>query len=229
MKISLIVPALNEAGSIAQVLLAVPSQLVVEILVVDGGSTDGTAEIARLNGALVIREERRGYGRACASGLARASGEVVVFLDADGADDPQQLPRLVDPIRAGRAEMVLGSRLAGRLEDGAMLWHQRLGNQLSAALIRRLYSLPITDLSPFRAVLRARLLDLEMTEMTYGWPTEMIAKAARRGWRILEVPVDYRRRLSGKSKISGTFKGSLLATVAILRTILFYSRSGDEK
>jgi glycosyltransferase involved in cell wall biosynthesis len=229
MKVSLIIPALNEAESIAQVLSEVPGWLAAEILVVDGGSTDRTAEIARQNGALVIREERRGYGQACASGVAQARGQVVVFLDADGADDPHQLPKLVEPILEGRADMVLGSRLTGRLEAGAMPWHQRFGNWLSAALIRRIYRLPLTDLSPFRAVLRARLLELHMAEMAYGWPTEMIAKAARRGWRIVEVPVDYRRRLGGKSKISGTLKGSLLATYAILRTILYYSWGGNEK
>ncbi len=229
MKISLIIPALNEADSIARVLSAVPGSLAAEILVVDGGSSDGTAEIARQNGAAVIREARRGYGQACASGLARAKGEIVVFLDADGADDPQHLPELVGPIRSGNADMVLGSRLAGRLDDGAMPWHQRFGNQLSAALIRRLYNLPLTDLSPFRAVVKARLLELNMSDMTYGWPTEMIAKAARQGWRILEVPVSYHRRLGGKSKISGTMKGSLLATVAILRTILYYGWVGNEK
>jgi glycosyltransferase involved in cell wall biosynthesis len=224
MKVSLIIPALNEVESIAQVLAAVPRQHISEILVVDGGSTDGTVAVARQNGARVIHEGRRGYGRACATGVAETQGEVIAFMDADGADNPGHLPKLVEPIRAGQAELVLGSRLAGKLEAGAMPWHQRLGNQLSAALIRHLYHLPVTDLSPFRAVLRKGLLELKMGEMTYGWPTEMITKAARQGWRIIEVPVVYRRRLGGRSKISGTLKGSVLATYAILRTIWTYSR-----
>jgi glycosyltransferase involved in cell wall biosynthesis len=227
MNISLIIPALNEVESIAQVLAVIPRQYLCEILVVDGGSTDGTVELARQHGTRIIHEGRPGYGRACATGVAESRGEVIVFMDADGADDPSHLPELIEPIRAGQADLVLGSRLAGKLEAGAMPWHQRFGNQLSATLIRRLYNLHVTDLSPFRAVLRTRLIELNMEEMTYGWPTEMITKAARRGWRIVEVPVDYRRRLGGRSKISGTLKGSVLATYAILRTIWTYSRGSE--
>jgi glycosyltransferase involved in cell wall biosynthesis len=223
--ISIIIPALNEAASIETVLAAIPQDGSFEILVVDGGSSDGTPRIAESAGARVIFEPQRGYGQACASGLAAARGEIVAFLDADGADDPRHLPALIQPLQAGQAQMVLGSRLAGRIERGAMPWHQYFGNWLSAQLIRRLYNLPITDLSPFRAVLRADLLALEMQEMTYGWPTEMITKAARSGWRIREIPVSYHPRLGGKSKISGTVKGSLLATYFILHTILHYSKA----
>ena len=223
MQISVIIPALNEAASIAQVLAAIPRPGLAEILVVDGGSTDGTPALAQAHGAQVIAERRRGYGQACATGAARACGEILVFLDADGADDPRRLPALVQPVRSGAAELVLGSRLAGELLPGAMPWHQRSGNRLAAWLIRRLYGLPLTDLSPFRAVARRPLLELGMVEMTYGWPTEMIARAARRGWRICEVPVGYRPRLGGKSKISGTLRGSVLATYFILRTILRYA------
>ena len=223
-QISVIIPALNEADSIAQVLAAISKEHLLEVIVVDGGSSDGTAAIAESCGAIVIPEERRGYGRACATGLAAARGGIVVFMDADGADDPQYIPVLIAPILEREADMVLGSRLAGYVEDGAMIWHQRTGNQLSAWLIHRLYGLPLTDLSPFRAVLRDRLLALHMQEMTYGWPTEMIAKAARRSWRIQEIPVNYRTRLGGKSKISGTGKGSVLATYFILCTILRYAR-----
>jgi glycosyltransferase involved in cell wall biosynthesis len=223
--ISIIIPALNEAASIETVLAAIPQDGSFETLVVDGGSSDGTPRIAESAGARVIFELRRGYGQACASGLAAARGEIVAFLDADGADDPRYLPVLIQPLQAGQAQMVLGSRLAGRIEPGAMPWHQYFGNWLSAQLIRRLYNLPVTDLSPFRAVLRADLLALEMQEMTYGWPTEMITKAARSGWRIREIPVSYHPRLGGKSKISGTVKGSLLATYFILHTILHYSKA----
>jgi hypothetical protein len=149
---------------------------------------------------------------------------VVVFLDGDGADDPTQIPNLLAPMRDAKVDMVLGSRLAGELAAGAMPWHQRFGNWLAAALIRGLYQLPITDLSPFRAVDREELLALGMQEMTYGWPTEMIVKAARQDWRVVEVPVRYRARLGGSSKISGTVKGTILATYYILWTVLRYAR-----
>ena len=148
----------------------------------------------------------------------------MAFLDADGADDPAQLPDLLAPILAGQADLVLGSRLAGEIAPGAMPWQQRFGNRLAAWLIRRLYGLPLTDLSPFRAVGRASLLRLEMEEMTYGWPTEMIVKAARAGWRVVEAPVRYRPRLGGRSKISGTLRGTVLAAYYILRTIFRYAR-----
>jgi glycosyltransferase involved in cell wall biosynthesis len=224
MQISVIIPALNEAQSIATVLDAIPAQNLAEILVVDGGSTDGTPRIAEMSGARVVHEPRRGYGQACYTGAMEAKGEILVFLDADGADDPRRLPLLVEPLLLGEAEMALGSRLAGDVQPGAMPWHQRLGNRLAAQLIRGLYGLPLTDLSPFRAVLRQELLALNMQEMTYGWPTEMIVKAARRGWRIREVPVGYRPRLGGKSKISGTVRGTFWATYHILHTILLYAR-----
>jgi glycosyltransferase involved in cell wall biosynthesis len=225
MQVSVILPALNESETIAQVLAAIPRMEGLEILVVDGGSTDGTPQIAGMNGARVVIEPRRGYGRACHTGMLEARGEILAFLDADGADDPLQLPAIVGPLLQGEAEMVLGSRLAGVIQPGAMPWHQRAGNWLAARLIRQLYHLPLTDLSPFRAVLKRDLLLLNMQEMTYGWPTEMIVKAARRGWRILEVPVTYRPRLGGKSKISGTLRGTLLAACFILGTILRYARA----
>lgn len=218
--VTAIIPTLNEAESIGPVLAAIPADVVDEVIVVDGGSTDDTAAIARAAGARTIHEPRRGYGRACAAGLAAAQGALVVFLDGDGADDPAQIPNLLAPILAGEAHMVLGSRLAGEMEPGAMLWHQHLGNWLSAWLIRRLYGLRLTDLGTFRAVDRDRLLELGMENMTYGWPTEMIVKAARQGWRVVEVPVRYRPRLGGRSKISSTVRGTALAAYHILGTIL---------
>lgn len=224
MRTTVIIPTLNEAETLAGVLAAIPRSVAAEILVVDAASTDGTPAIAEAGGARLISEPRPGYGRACAAGVCAAQGEIVVFLDADGADDPRLLPELVAPLVSGQAEMVLGSRLAGQIEAGAMPWHQKAGNRLSAGLIHRLYGLPITDLSPFRAVLRSDLLKLELQEMTYGWPTEMIVKAARYGWRICELPVAYHPRQGGKSKISGTWRGSLLATYHILNTILRYAR-----
>ena len=223
MNTTIIIPTLNEAETLGGVLAAIPPSLAAEILVVDGGSTDGTPAIAEAGGARLISEPRRGYGRACAAGVCATKGEIVVFLDADGADDPRQLPELVAPLVSGQAEMALGSRLAGQIEPGAMLWHQKAGNWLSAWLIQNLYGLPITDLSPFRAVLRAELLKLDLQDMTYGWPTEMIVKAARNSWRIREVPVNYHRRQGGQSKISSTWRGSLLATYHILNVILRYA------
>ena len=224
MQISIIIPTLNEAESIAAVLASIPCNAAAEILVVDGGSKDGTEETARSAGATVIDEPRGGYGQACATGLAAARGDVIVFLDGDGADDPRHLMQLVFPILQNQADMVLGSRLLGQIDSGAMPWHQRFGNRLAAFLIRALYGLSVTDLSPYRAVRREALLKLGMAEMTYGWPTEMIVKAARQAWQIREIPVTYHTRTGGKSKISGTLKGTVFATVFILGTILRYAR-----
>ena len=225
MDTSVVIPAINEERSLEQVLAAMPYDVVTEIILVDGGSTDSTVSVAKRAGALVVHEPRRGYGLACATGVEQASGEVVVFMDADGADDPAQIHDIITPLQEGKADMVLGSRLAGHIAPGAMPWHQRFGNWISAALIRGLYGLKITDLSPFRAVRRGKLLELDMQEMTYGWPTEMITKGARRGWRIVEIPVNYHPRLAGESKISGTLHGTLLATYSILWTIFRYVRA----
>jgi glycosyltransferase involved in cell wall biosynthesis len=215
---------LNEEESIGQVLASVPSGVADEVIVVDGGSTDATVAIATAAGARVVQERRRGYGRACATGVAAASGDIIVFLDADGADDPVEMPDILASVLAGEADLALGSRLAGGLAAGAMPWHQKLGNEFAAWLIGRIYGIPLTDLSPFRAIHRQCLLGLGMAEMTYGWPTEMIVKAARRGLRIVEVPVRYRSRLGGRSKISGTVRGTVLATYHILATIARHAR-----
>jgi glycosyltransferase involved in cell wall biosynthesis len=223
--VSIIIPALNEAESIGYVLSAIPLEWIHEILVVDGGSTDATVAIAEQAGARVIQERRRGYGRACHSGLLAATGKVVVYLDADGADDPRHLPELLAPLVGGQADLVLGSRLAGKMDTGAMPWTQWLGNFLAAVMFRWIYGLRLTDLSPFRAGRRDYILSLDLKEMTYGLPTEMIAKAARRGWKIVEIPVSYHARRGGKSKITGTWRGSVLASTLIFRLILRYARS----
>lgn len=224
MRTSVIIPAINEGESLGQVLAAIDRSQVDEIILVDGGSTDNTVAVAEASSAKVILEPRPGYGRACATGVANAAGDILVFMDADGADDPHQILNLIGPILSGEVDLVLGSRIAGNIATGAMPWHQRFGNWLSAKIIQVLYGLPITDLSPFRAVLYSKLLELDMIEMSYGWPTEMITKAARNGWKIVEIPVNYYPRLAGKSKISGTLKGTILATYFILSTIIKYAR-----
>ena len=226
MRTSIVIPAYNEEESIGYVLARIPDPEQYEIIVVDGGSMDRTAEIAASFGATVIQELRRGYGRACAAGVNQAKGEWIVFMDGDGADDPTQIPELLEPLVAGQADLVLGSRLAGPIRAGAMPWHQRIGNQLSARLIRILYGVPVTDLSPFRAVNREKLLSLNMQEMTYGWPTEMMTKALQNHWTLIEIPVNHHPRYGGKSKISGTVRGTILATYYILLTILRYAGKG---
>ncbi len=220
MSVSIIIPTLNEEESIGFVLSSIPQALADEIVVVDGGSTDQTVAIAEAAGARVFAEPRRGYGRACATGVEEAIGDIIVFLDADGADDPANVAALVVPIQTRNADMVLGSRLSGMIEPRAMPWQQYFGNWLSARLIHWIYGLPITDLSPLRAVRKSMLVELGMTEMTYGWPTEMIVKAARARWLIEEIPVNYRKRYGGQSKISGTLRGTILAAYFIIGTII---------
>jgi len=219
-RVSVVIPTWNEARSIVRVLEDIPASLVTEVLVVDAGSTDGTPDIAAAHGARVIVEPRRGYGRACLTGFAAASDpEVVVFLDGDYSDRPRELGRLLEPIREARADIVLGSRLAGGLQPGAMPWHAVFGNRLAATLIRWLYGVALTDLGPFRAVRSEVLRALELREMTYGWAVELVTRGARRGYRVVEVPVSYHPRI-GISKISGTLKGSVGAAWYILTGIV---------
>jgi len=219
-----IIPVLNEEASIAAVLGDIPSELEAEVLVVDNGCTDRTIPIARSLGARIILAEQRGYGAACYAGTLAASGDILVYLDGDYSDYPNEMVDLIAPIVAGRADLVLGSRLArGDLPGEAMPPQQRFGNWLTARLMRRLYDLPVTDLSPFRAVRKETVLTLVMQEMTFGWPTEMMVKAARAGYRLEEIPVRYRSRLGGKSKISGTLRGTILAAYYILTTTFRYA------
>ena len=221
-RVSVIIPTRNEASAISRVLADLPADIVSEVLVVDGNSTDGTPEIAAKMGARVIHETRRGYGRACLTGLASARApDIVVFLDGDYSDRPAELPLLLAPITEGRADITLGSRLLKQRTPGALPWHSVFGNRLAARLIRLLYGLRITDLGPFRAARAEVLRELALEEATYGWAVEMILKGALQGFRIVEVPVSYYPRI-GKSKISGTVRGTLGAAWFILSLIVSY-------
>ena len=222
MRVSVIIPTHNEAQGIGRVLADLPSNLVTEVIVVDSNSTDGTPDLARKMGAQVIQEPRRGYGRACLTGLANTHNpDVVVFLDGDYSDRPSELPTLLAPIMEGRADITLGSRLSGKGNRGALPWHQSFGNRLAAGLIRLLYGVKVSDLGPFRAGRAETLRALALEEATYGWAVEMVLKGAIAGFRIVEVPVSYYPRI-GKSKIGGTVRGTVGAAWFILSRIVRY-------
>lgn len=222
MRVSVVIPTRNESASIGRVLADLPSEHVTEVIVVDSNSTDGTPEIAARMGARVISEARRGYGRACLTGLEAANTpDVVVFLDGDYSDRPAELPLLLAPIVDGRADITIGSRLAGPRTPGALPWHALFGNWLAATLITSLYGVKISDLGPFRAARAEVLRSLALEEATYGWAVEIVLKGALRRFRIVEVPVSYHPRI-GQSKISGTFNGTIGAAWFILSRIAFY-------
>ena len=218
LRIGIVIPALNEAPALPHVLPAIPGW-VSEVIVVDNGSSDGTAAVAASLGARVVDEPRRGYGQACLAGIAALSPgiDTVVFMDADASDRPEEMDRLLAPIAAGSADMVIGSRPLGA-EPGALTPQQRFGNALACWLIRLLWSVRFTDLGPFRAISRAALARLEMQDRNFGWTVEMQVRAAGRGLRCAEIAVGYRRRI-GQSKVSGTLSGSFKAGVKILWVI----------
>lgn len=229
MRVTVLIPAFNEAEAIGSVIGDLPP--VDEVVVIDNASTDQTAINARAAGATVVREPRRGYGRACLAGIAHAEAQtpppdVIVFLDGDYSDHPDELPRLLEPIARGEADLVIGSRLlgqrAGMVEPGALLPQARLGNAFACAVMRRLYGAPFTDLGPFRAVRADALRSLGMEDETFGWTIEMQLKALRAGLRCAEVPVSYRRRV-GVSKITGTVSGTVRASAKILWTLGRYA------
>ncbi len=227
--IDVLIPALNEERSLPLVLAALPRPLVRRVVVADNGSRDGTAEAARRGGAVVVAAARRGYGSACLAGLdwlrENDPPAVVVFVDADYSDHPDELPRLVAPILAGEADLVIGSRVLGSREPGALLPQARAGNLVACLLIRLLYGHRFTDLGPFRAVRWEALERLGMADPDFGWTAEMQVKALRHGLRVAEAPVSYRRRV-GVSKITGTLAGTLRAGHKILWTVLRHSRGG---
>jgi glycosyltransferase involved in cell wall biosynthesis len=221
-RVSVVIPTHNEVQAIGRVLADLPSNLVTEVIVVDSNSTDGTPHLAQTMGARVIKEPRRGYGRACLTGLASAENpDVVVFLDGDYSDRPSELPMILAPILEGRADITLGSRLLGQGNSGALPWQQSFGNRLAAGLIRFLYGVKISDLGPFRAGRADVLRTLALEELTYGWAVEMILKGAIAGVRIVEVSVSYHPRI-GRSKISGTLTGTAGAAWFILSRIVRY-------
>jgi len=219
--VSVIIAALNEETAIGKVVKEVPHPIADEIIVVDNGSTDRTAEVAEAAGARVVTELRRGYGRTFRAGLRAVAPEceIVVFLDGDGSDYPEMMGRLVDPIFEGTHDFVISSRTRGKREAGSMNWHQVFAGYLVGFFLRLLYGVRSTDMGPFRAIRRDALARLNMREETYGWPLEMQMRAARAHLRILEVPVDYRCRAGGQSKIAGTVRGSFLAAARILTTL----------
>jgi glycosyltransferase involved in cell wall biosynthesis len=220
-RICLVIPAVDEEAAIGHVLAEVPS-LVAEVIVVDNGSRDRTAAVARSEGARVVLEPRRGYGQACLTGIAAAgSADVIAFLDGDYSDYPGQLVDVLAPIVAGRADLVIGSRQLGRRAAGAHPFHAIVGTRLCVGLMNVLFGTRATDLGPFRAITRAALERLEMRDRNFGWTVEMQVKAALHGLRVVEVPVDYRARI-GQSKVSGTLSGTVRAGAAILGTLARY-------
>jgi glycosyltransferase involved in cell wall biosynthesis len=222
MKIAVVIPAFNETQAIGDVVRAVPRDGIDDIIVVDNDSSDDTAEQAALAGARVVHEPRRGYGSACLAGAKAARGsDIIVFFDGDRSDDPRQLGVVARPVVYDRADLVIGSRIGGVIEKGAMPLHGQLGNRLIVWLLHMLYGLRISDIGSFRAIRTDALFDLKMEQMTYGWPVEMVVKAARKKMRIQSVPITYRRRL-GRSKVTGTLKGTMMATYYMFLVPLRY-------
>jgi glycosyltransferase involved in cell wall biosynthesis len=223
--IKVIIPAYNEEAAIPKVLADMPWPMVDEVIVVSNGSTDATEENARQGGATVLREEQMGYGNACLKGMAYIAAkpkaqqpDIVVFLDGDYSDYPQEMAAVVRPIVEEDYDLVIGSRALGEREQGSMMPQQLFGNWLATTLIRWLYKIRFSDLGPFRAIRYEKLLALDMQDRTYGWTVEMQVKAAKLGLRCTEVPVNYRQRI-GVSKVTGTVKGTILAGYKILWTI----------
>ena len=217
-RVAVVIPTLNEAESIGPVVASLPRDVVDRVIVADGGSTDGTAEQAQHAGAEVIAAGC-GYGRACLAGTMAAQGaEILVFMDGDGADDPNAIAAIVAPVRSGVYDFVIGSRARGEREPGSISSHQLFAGHVAGWLIRLLYGVRYTDMCAFRAIRRDTLLALGMRELTYGWNLEMQMRVARSGLRVLELPVPYRRRIGGESKVAGSLRGTLVAGTRIMTT-----------
>jgi glycosyltransferase involved in cell wall biosynthesis len=229
--IAIIIPALNEEQALQQLLAEIPPDFARWTIVVDNGSTDRTASVAQTAGAIVASEPTRGYGRACLKGLRTATelgAEILIFMDGDGSDDPADLPMMLAPLGKGQADFVIGSRVDKRSERGAIPPQARLGNWLVSRMISTLYRVHVHDIGSFRVVRRAALDALQMREMTFGWPVEMLVKAARAKYHIVELPIHYRRRSHGHSKVAGTLVGSVKAAYYMLSTTLRYAgRQGN--
>jgi glycosyltransferase involved in cell wall biosynthesis len=224
-KVAIVIPALNEEAALSHLLPQIPAACAQWIIVADNGSADQTASVAHAAGAIVAREPQRGYGRACLTGFKTAlklGAEIVVFMDGDGSDNPADLPMMLAPVSEGRADFVIGSRVSSHAEKGAIPPQARLGNWLVSRLIRLLYRVRLTDIGSFRVIRGSALQALNMREMTFGWPVEMLVKAARARYRIVELPIHYRRRSHGRSKVAGTISGSIKAAWYMLRTTLRY-------
>ena len=224
-QVAIVIPALNEEAAISQLLAEIPKDVVQWVIVVDNGSTDGTAAVAKAAGAIVASEPTRGYGRACLKGLSTAASlgaEMVIFMDGDGSDDPADLPMMLAPVSEGYADFAIGSRISKRSEQGAIPLQARLGNWFVSRMIRLLYRVRIHDIGSFRVMRCSSLEALHMREMTFGWPVEMVVKAARARYRIVELPLHYRQRSHGRSKVAGTLIGSVKAAYYMVRTTLRY-------
>ncbi|MBV9230488.1 MAG: glycosyltransferase family 2 protein [Chloroflexi bacterium] len=225
-KVAIVIPALNEETALQHLLAEIPEDSAQWIIVVDNGSTDGTADVARNAGAIVASEPIRGYGRACLKGLRTATSlgaEIIIFMDGDGSDDPADLSLMLSPVSEGRTDFAIGSRVSKRSERGAIPPQARLGNWLVSRMIHTLYGVSLHDIGSFRVIRCSALEALQMREMTFGWPVEMLVKAARAKYRILEVPIHYRRRSHGRSKVAGTVVGSIKAAYYMLSTTLRYA------
>jgi glycosyltransferase involved in cell wall biosynthesis len=224
--VAIVIPALNEEAAIHQLLAELPQDFAQWVIVVDNGSMDATATVAQKSGAIVTTEPMRGYGRACLKGFKTAcslGAEIVIFMDGDGSDDRADLPMMLRPISEGRADFVIGSRVSELAERGAVPAQARLGNWLVSHMIRLLYGVRLHDIGSFRVIRCSILETIDMHEMTYGWPVEMLVKTARAHYRILELPIHYRHRSHGRSKVAGTISGSIKAAYYMLSTTIRYS------